>query len=1264
MAEPGLNPELYDAEDPFFDPEEKSEDNPLGIPESAPVQQRGIMERRSESAINKLNQVVQKSQKARGVFQDKRPEERPTQDLDPSQDPFVPEFDPITFNMSTLPVTETLPNPETGEPNRIQDTVNFLFGPEMGILGIKWDEQGLRQSTDIMMQQWSESPILSSLALAGFVASVVFPVGGLITKSAKVGKLARAGVKVPGVKALVAPGTRRADDIRLLMNRQVQDGHVFFQDDLMERLVKAAGSDDKLEEMVGNKMLNKILLGEHHRKKFLELEQLVSSDTITGPASRAAVMKYGAWKMFGNSYFMRNQGVSKSYLDGLNDFYQKAGFGRFFEDIPDPKFGEAIYKFRTGALSTSDFNKLPANVQRWTKSLSDEATNLQQKMLETGFIDDVTFKHVGPEHVPAFKKGTVGVSENLMDKDTMLYIKRNGDEIKVETQRIPSLGGPQLKYRQSTREEVQKALTEGKLITDPTSLLVGGYIKDAQLLHSYSFIRDLMINGQIQGSKWTHFVKPADEVEALSKHAQRMWIDMEKVEKYIPGAAERIKRMILKVDPNFDVTKLPRVHTRVFDELFGPEGMMSTAERSVNLMEILTAIHKTSRTAFNPSTHVMNLTGTVFGFLPMAGYNVMTRTHLSDGKILSKAFGKIAKQTKDEDIVNIMSPANLRKIFGKDDIIKTDFGGKVRLSDEFGREEVRQLIEDSAFEHVEGLKHVEKIFEGLQNGSVTGSISAKKVSEIFSKVSKVRGIDRTMRKASSLYLGEDVVPKMMYYVDLLRQGYGRDAAIMEVGRRLPQYKTVGRSISNARRWLLPWITFPSETARILKNNIIDHPLQMLPFLSIPGITQSLAAAAGLAPTAPEAAEAMKSVPAWAHKPSAVLLQGEQTSGLLGGLTGGVLGGTLGTIKGGAPGALIGATLGAAALGASSMAFDQEADDIRSWLLDWLPHSSIMPATTLHEPRTAQDLIDISPLEPFSVLKPMIDVMMGKGAFGREIPVEGPGQAVAKAALGMAGFLSPPIVQKYGMNLSAPDGSFLPTSEFLGKDIEVSGTPSAVATGLGTAGLVGYATKSPLLAAATGALGALAGSQINTKRLMVDLGIESNPRTGQAGNPVYDLLFNSFAGLPKSWKADPKQRLFNEAIRDRNFSEVRSYHIKNIRSSLESGRPEAARAPMQKIFNSFLMQYLDPAKAQQKFEEYIARHIREFKRLPMLRGISEARLRDKLREASAWASRTRSKHARDLVRTLQAEIVVRGLDAQKEGGIYVTKRKDRGGRIYD
>jgi hypothetical protein len=621
---------------------------------------------------------------------------------------------------------------------------------------------------------------------------------------------------------------------------------------------------------------------------------------------------------------------------------------------------------------------------------------------------------------------------------------------------------------------------------------------------------------------------------------------------------------------------------------------------------------------------------------------------LDDGKLVTKMFTKIAKKAAkaEEGIDALMTKERLIDFLGDDRFITDKLGSQVDLAEFFSDDIMKELVEHQAFDSVEGMSNVKTLLGQIDRLEQTGwsDKALKTVARSIAGIGEVPGIKQTLQGMSSAYLGEDMIPKMMYAMHLARKGWGRDAIVREVGRRLPQYRTVGAIPNSARRVVLPWITFPAEAARIMKNNMMDHPVAMTAWLQAPQIAQAALSGMYLGPQFDELPTVIQQAPPWGARYQTAAIRESAAPEVLQAFGMGTVGGLGGMAVGGARGAAIGATAGAVAGAAFGAARGKEPEDEardfnRMWSLDFLPWSSLSlgslhpyewekldpldrfkkepgPPTPGQEGwQTAKDL---APVEPFAVFMPLLDLWSGRGAFGQELKARSNMEYANKMALGLLGHLMPPIIQKYGMKLQSEGGFMYPMGDIHDNNGGMQTLPDYVGTtfgglsmgtltflggrklkGVGALGL-GAATA---LSAATGAA---AGTEINTRRFMTDMGILPDPRTREQADWTLDFLANSFFGVNKSWKASPKQSIYNQKIRDRRFAPLRQIALRELKDAISVGSESRARVALSEIRKLFTLQYADTEMGGRKFLEWADETTSKLSQLPIFSGISQER----------------------------------------------------------
>jgi hypothetical protein len=222
-----------------------------------------------------------------------------------------------------------------------------------------------------------------------------------------------------------------------------------------------------------------------------------------------------------------------------------------------------------------------------------------------------------------------------------------------------------------------------------------------------------------------------------------------------------------------------------------------------------------------------------------------------------------------------------------------------------------------------------------------------------------------------MYMAEDAAFKLHYFMKLRSEGLSRAGAAMEVGRSLPIYHTVGKTPASWRKYWLPWLSFQVEAVRIMKNNLVDHPLRMGMWMhAMDGMQAMMYPFLGM--SAEEIKQEKEMLPMWAQKPmGGVLLPGQDKN-----------------------------------------------NDMRTMILDWLPEASFMPPTVAKDAPLMQKL-PMGASQPMPILMGMVHAIKGEDPWGRELPTDSPAGKIRNTALNLGGFLAPPLLQKYAMSTHTP-----------------------------------------------------------------------------------------------------------------------------------------------------------------------------------------------------------------------------------------------------
>jgi len=313
------------------------------------------------------------------------------------------------------------PNDPDEEPAFIRSTANFLFGDEMAIMGVKWDQDGLTWKAETAHDMWADHPIMSSVALAG----VAFPFVGALRKSAKVGKLAT--MIAPGAELGMVAGAARkvgilpesllkhGDDWTALgdelLNVVDEDAVAlgaktqtlkYFDDDFAAAVKTETDPRKRLEMLGGRKRLQEILLESDKRGRMKELKELVES----GGGNTAQQAQYYMQKKFANSYFDIGNKVNKQYVRNMNDFWDNAKLDELFIHDLDPGDNLLYYKFLNDKHDVADFAKLSPTKQRYFERTRNRYWQHQESAVDSGFMSPETVARVGKAHVAAIYKNT------------------------------------------------------------------------------------------------------------------------------------------------------------------------------------------------------------------------------------------------------------------------------------------------------------------------------------------------------------------------------------------------------------------------------------------------------------------------------------------------------------------------------------------------------------------------------------------------------------------------------------------------------------------------------------------------------------------------------------------------------------------------------------------------------------------------------------------------------------------------------------------
>jgi hypothetical protein len=1103
--------------------------------------------------------------------------------------------DPSVERLATNPTYET----KEEEGFHVRDVAKFLAGPEMAVLGMKWDKDGFDWEVANAKQQWSEQPLwLNLAATSSLFGTAAFPIAKAAYNTAKFGKVGEA-LGLFGHEADEAARWKKMGVIDDTMNHK----------DLSPETRKA------------------FRMFENNTEKGARINERAAKYEAGAPMSPAERVLHKFESNFSNTYFNNTADLNSraAFNVKLSNLYKTEKLGQFFKDIPDEVgSGERMYQYN---LHMSDPTNIPhptgmsAAEKGWAENLGQHLEAHQSESVAEGFMTQETVDRVGKRYQPALYKGT---PEPNFAPTTQVY-SQTEQGVKLVT--IPKMNADTLRSRGADLPEVYRRLQANQLITDPHDLTTRGYLSQRFLLHNFRFIRDTAMDARYAIRHEDILTKFTDAAGKFDSTAAKRagFVNLHSVG---ADAVPIMQRMIKKAGGSLGVNEeLPWIRKEIFDEVFGEHGMFSQTAQAVNSMDIMSSIFKSMKTVTSIPSHFNNGAGNGV-FLSMAGFNPLDPKSIDLMHSMAGSFGKISAGWDAAKQAGVLR--------SRDILDKTHFdlgsisvhGRTFDLNKELLSPITRELIEENSLNATEAFGHLERLYEQTKAGSMKRSAIAAAL-KVKNYMNKGPGLFDKMTKA---YVAEDMIPKLSYYMHLRGKGFSQAAAVIETGRRLPMYNTVGSMIKAARKTAFPWATFSTEALRITKNNLMDYPLRAMPWLHFPGIAQSLMSGME-GRNYDEVQEAKRQSPLFAQTGTTVMTSGQNQATAGGAATGGLLGAVGGAVVGGAGGAAVGGLMGAAVGGGAmrAMTGGDHGKELRAAVLNFLPHSAFMMKSNSPDiDWNLRSALEQMPSEPLAIVKPLMDVMAGQTAWGQDIGHEGFGDEVGHAISGMIGMMAPPFIQKYGFKTTTPD---ITASQWASQKL-----------GLGTRGIPGDIT--------------------NVSRLLTDTGIEKDAVTGKSGSFSQDFILDNF-GVWKSYASKPADLLSNEDAADKNTQKVRTYLSKNLAFNLVNGHDEEAQTILEKVQKTFAKQYVgDPRQAQKSFDKWLKNELKSVGQHPRLRSFSEEELKKRIRLASDFAGENRGQARDEMINFLRNELSIRKLgtsEKQTKGAAADEPSEHPGGR---
>lgn len=813
---------------------------------------------------------------------------------------------------------------------KIRDVANFLFGDEMGAIGIKLDNKHISWSMENAKKQWSDHPLRTPVALATWM----LPGLGKIHKAKRLAKYA-------GITASEAYDLKKIDNVDdwLKMSSEGQDtirSNILGQGEMADLLNKADATPEAMTMMETIKV-NFHKNWAHHYSK------------MSDPSS--------------------SMGHDLAFKERLEKLLQDEIISPYVMTAPDDKYGQAIARYWAGDLP---LNQVPHEARSWAQGMGNSLEELQTKMLDTGFLDPSTVEKVGKRYIPLMPKGKEFAIGGPTQQITLF---EKGRPVVHEMGRLES---PALLERTTGLDEFVEMMKAEEVIMDPKTLTVRGLMEGTLLYENHMNIVKMATDSRF-GTDTAGFTKAIDALGGGARGLSRakenwipLWGDATRPGLLTGGTSDRLRRMVAKEKGvNVNEVGAQYLSKSAFDQIFGPNGMVGQSGDASKAFEHIVRLYKTSKTAFNAYTQGQNIMGNIV-FLSMRGMRFfggaksgenwkLLQTGLSNINANLTALRKAQKTGKG-------GAATLKPMKVGDRTFSP-----AEVAAELDNTMVKELLEEGAFLNAEG--------------SNLGFMSraAEKADNINAFLgTALRKTDDTGAALKRFYNVGDAGPKFAYFMKLRADGFSRLAAVEEVAKALPVYrgiaegpKFLGARIGPAglRKMIFPWISFPAEAARIMKNNVMEHPFRVLPWLKATNIMQAMMYGAGQVGigdpfTFEDHVGIQRQLPIHAQRPTAV-----------------------------------------------TTPFTDKNDQIRSMMMDFLPFSTILPPTYAGEARVRDKIPVVG--DPLPILNGIIGVFTGKGPFGQEIPSTGPADFVSKQFANAIGFISPPYIQKYFFDITSP-----------------------------------------------------------------------------------------------------------------------------------------------------------------------------------------------------------------------------------------------------
>jgi len=967
---------------------------------------------------------------------------------------------------------------------------NFMFHDEMAMLGVSWSKDNFDAKADTVRDFIADHPWRAGMAVAA--AS-----GPLFAGAKRIARMVR--------------GADAAIDSGRLLERGLIDSVAEFN-----ALTPA-------HQKIINQQANRIA-------DIAEINSAIKD----GTATISQRVRASFHSQFGNAYLddqamerMSPYSTLREWSTRTEDLVAGKTVTNMLDLADNVPAGEGTAILHA-LKDPSQMTGLSQGAKQFALAYGDEARTMQRQLLEEGFIDQETADKIGDiwfstlrQDSPLFEEGATTAVHSVIKRRTLdpekagrlrvINIPRTGSanlkERSLDSAQVTGLIKRQRAAEALDMDKPERALALLKHAPEEIEaieLIKGGKLAEAKtLLAREGFIgsnpKDMVVKSMLQQKLLfenfktmrdvalnPNLTKTYDEVQAMSSTTRNRMMKLDRMEN-----AAVLRRMVAKKTGKAQVDSLGYVHESLFEALADVTNE-NTISSGIGLLEVGTAILKTMKTSANPFTHGQNIIGNGV-FLHMAGFNILNP---ENNKLVRQSWVAArdwqAARKGGASVAEIRDLGFLKSSVkgGKDIDIAAELQNPL-LSGEHG------ILDMSSMEASEGIPMLGKLANqaGDEQMLVKGLIAA------IQKGTKFTGIE----KAAEIYMAEDSSMKLAYYLHLRQSGLNPLASANEVAKRLPMYGTVGGAIKRGRKVLFPWASFPTEATRIMKNNMLDHPFRTAAWMHAPNLVQTAAAmgpqAFGGKGMSYEEVEARKvQNPMYAQKLTSVV------TGLR-----------------------------------------DKNNDIRTMLMDFLPHSAILPPTVA-ENADWRERLPFGAGNPAPIVTGFVDALMGKGSFGEDIATnpDNPGSRVYSVLTSMLGLLAPPLVQKYLFNANLPNQAY---------------------------------------------------------RGPVDAGVYINPSTGKTGDPLYDMVLNNFA--VKNYAGSAQTEIANERFGGREMQNYRGRLGKEFNAWVSSNKWENASETLRDVKQTLLSETPDnPALAHQNYIDWLKLHSREVMKHPGLRGVSK------------------------------------------------------------